>query len=75
MIKASLTSIHNLFFNEHNRIASKLFESLKGTVADEKELDELVYQVDNTEGSKESIFNVPGVKAYCFWCNAEHNIQ
>jgi len=42
--QASLTSIHNLFFNEHNRIASKLFEALKDRVADEKELDELVYQ-------------------------------
>merc|ERR1719430_2422976 len=41
--QASLTSIQNLFFNEHNRIASHLFSALKGKM-DDLALDERVYQ-------------------------------
>ena len=43
--QASLTSIHNLFFNEHNRIAEGLFKELSLTSRNTGlELDELVYQ-------------------------------
>jgi len=41
--QASLTSVQNLFFIEHNRIASHLFSALKGKL-DEVALDERVYQ-------------------------------
>ena len=42
--QASLTSVQNLFFNEHNRIAETLARVWKEKVKDAKELDELVYQ-------------------------------
>ena len=42
--QASLTSIQNLMFNEHNRIADILAGIMKEKVEDEKELDEFVYQ-------------------------------
>jgi len=42
--QASLTAIQNLFFNEHNRIAQRLFDGLKDTIPDERERDEFVFQ-------------------------------
>ena len=42
--QASLTSVQNLFFNEHNRIAEALAKVWQEKVKDAKELDELVYQ-------------------------------
>ena len=36
--------MHNLFFQEHNRIAKKLFDGLKDVIKNEAELDEIVYQ-------------------------------
>jgi len=41
--QASLTSIQNLFFNEHNRIAGEMFKLMQGKMG-ETELDELIYQ-------------------------------
>jgi len=43
--QASLTSVHNLFLKEHNRIASVLFEELgRRTRLSPRKLDELVFQ-------------------------------
>ena len=42
--QASLTSVQNLFFNEHNRIAEVLSKVWSEKVRDAQELDELVYQ-------------------------------
>ena len=42
--QASLTSVQNLFFNEHNRIAEALAQVWREKVKDAKDLDELVYQ-------------------------------
>ena len=41
--QSALTSLQNLFFNEHNRIAEVLMAEFKGKVAD-SDLDEVVYQ-------------------------------
>jgi len=43
MTQAGITTLQNLLFQEHNRIAGQLFNALKGKLNDE-ELDELVYQ-------------------------------
>ena len=42
--QASLTSIQNLFFNEHNRIADALAAAFKQKISDPGKLDEVVYQ-------------------------------
>jgi len=43
--QASLTAIHNLFMNEHNQIAEKLFKELRAKSSkSDLELDEIVYQ-------------------------------
>ena len=43
-IQASLTSIQNLFFNEHNRIADALAAAFRQKISDPGRLDEVVYQ-------------------------------
>ena len=42
--QSSLTSLQNLFFNEHNRIADAFHEGLKDKISDPVRLDEVVYQ-------------------------------
>ena len=42
--QASLTSIQNLFFNEHNRIADALSTAFQAKISDPKKLDEVVFQ-------------------------------